>query len=666
MITSHLSRLARWHRTLALIVVLPLLAWSLTGLLHPLMTRWQPSAAAMVPPPEIINAPSGTSWQALPAPASVLPKDLVMTELRPLTWQGTAYWMAGGADGTRQYFRAHDGQLSDIEPALMTALARHFTGISSGEAELQLITSFSAEYPFINRYLPVWRVQFSGHDTVTFIEPRGLRLSALSDPWKTWFSATFSRLHSWSFWSHEPSRDIAMAIVLSLGLAVVVTGIFRLFRRKTVVGSKALNSSNPTELSAPHAARRWHRRLGWFVALGAIASMSSGMFHVLAINKSQPSFNAKPERVAFSAGQLRTLPPVLGVMGERSLAVASANGPLWMSYAVDRGHGAKSQHSGHDKEHAEHQHHAATPNLAISLQRAENAQPVAIERYVQQLAAGVLAQHPQTVEIDNNGLDPATGATLLPTGSYSESYQRTSPKIGLIYRLAKDTEAYANVSGSFEPPSFSEALNNQPLKAQRAITAEVGARGHIHLADARLGWDASLYRARIRNELLTLAVGTSSATINADKTLHQGVELGLSARANAWRAQASYLYNDFRFVRDTGAGNNDIAGLPSQVLNAEVAVKLPGNVWFGPTLQSASRAWVDHKNTLNAPGYSVYGVKLNQSMNNGFAWFVEGRNLGDKRYASTTGVIFDAGGADQAQFSPGDGRAVYAGVSQAF
>tara|TARA_R110001592_G_scaffold109959_1_gene306016 strand:- start:1512 stop:2882 length:1371 start_codon:yes stop_codon:yes gene_type:complete len=347
----------------------------------------------MVPPPEIINAPSGTSWQALPAPASVLPKDLVMTELRPLTWQGEAYWMVGGADGTRQYFRAHDGQLSDIEPALMTALARHFTGISSGDPELQLITSFSAEYPFINRYLPVWRVQFNGHDTVAFIEPRGLRLSALSDPWKTWFSATFSRLHSWSFWSHEPSRDIAMAIVLSLGLAVVVTGIFRLFRRKTVVGSKALNSSNPTELSAPHAARRWHRRLGWFVALGAIASMSSGMFHVLAINKSQPSFNAKPERVAFSAGQLRTLPPVLGVMGERSLAVASANGPLWMSYAVDRGHGAKSQHSGHDKEHAEHQHHAATPNLAISLQRAENAQPVAIERYVQELAAGVLAQH---------------------------------------------------------------------------------------------------------------------------------------------------------------------------------------------------------------------------------------------------------------------------------
>ena len=81
----------------------------------------------------------------------------------------------------------------------------------------------------------------------------------------------------------------------------------------------------------------------------------------------------------------------------------------------------------------------------------------------------IFATRKQTVEIDNNGLDPATGATLLPTGSYSESYQRTSPKIGLIYRLAKDTEVYANVSGSFEPPSFSETLNNQPLKAQRAM-----------------------------------------------------------------------------------------------------------------------------------------------------------------------------------------------------
>jgi hypothetical protein len=33
------ERLMRWHRRLAILAVIPLLAWSLTGLLHPLMSR---------------------------------------------------------------------------------------------------------------------------------------------------------------------------------------------------------------------------------------------------------------------------------------------------------------------------------------------------------------------------------------------------------------------------------------------------------------------------------------------------------------------------------------------------------------------------------------------------------------------------------------------------
>jgi iron complex outermembrane receptor protein len=45
----------------------------------------------------------------------------------------------------------------------------------------------------------------------------------------------------------------------------------------------------------------------------------------------------------------------------------------------------------------------------------------------------------------------------------------------------------------------------------------------------------------------------------------------------------------------------------------------------------------------------------------GFSAYVEVKNLADINYAATTGVIANAGGADAAQFSPGDGRAFYAG-----
>lgn len=251
---------------------------------------------------------------------------------------------------------------------------------------------------------------------------------------------------------------------------------------------------------------------------------------------------------------------------------------------------------------------------------------------------------------------------------YDKDYRRFSPKLGVLHHLSSALDVYANVSGSYEPPSFSETTAGAGFnEAQRARTYELGARGHGHLGTVRLGYDLSVYRARVRNELLALAqIGMQTLTVNADKTLHQGVEAGLLAESASWRAQASYLYNDFRFQRDAVFGNNTIAGVPKQLLAAEWALRLPHQIWLGPTLRSASRAWVDHANSLSAPGYTVVGAKLNQQLGQGLSWFVEGRNLGDKRHASTTGVIRDAGGKDAAQFSPGEGRALYVGVSKAF
>ncbi|HEY8509083.1 MAG TPA: hypothetical protein VIL32_12040, partial [Steroidobacteraceae bacterium] len=60
--------------------------------------------------------------------------------------------------------------------------------------------------------------------------------------------------------------------------------------------------------------------------------------------------------------------------------------------------------------------------------------------------------------------------------------------------------------------------------------------------------------------------------------------------------------------------------------------------------------------------YTVWGLRIGNDTDVGFSWFIEGRNLADRRYAATTGVIADARGQDSAQFLPGDGRAFYAGV----
>ena len=46
----------------------------------------------------------------------------------------------------------------------------------------------------------------------------------------------------------------------------------------------------------------------------------------------------------------------------------------------------------------------------------------------------------------------------------------------------------------------------------------------------------------------------------------------------------------------------------------------------------------------------------------GISFFIEAKNLTNKIYAATTGILSNAGGADSAQFLPGEGRSLVSGV----
>lgn len=252
--------------------------------------------------------------------------------------------------------------------------------------------------------------------------------------------------------------------------------------------------------------------------------------------------------------------------------------------------------------------------------------------------------------------------------SVDKSFRHVSPKIGFLHDFTPAIHFYGNLSGSYEPPTFGELAggpNVTPVAAQRATTLEVGSRGLSKQQWGDLRWDVSLYRARVKNELLALndANGNPLGTVNTDQTIHQGIEAGLEANlGSAWTLRANYLLNDFRFDGDRTYGNNRLAGIPRQFVTGEVLYKTSNGLYFGPNLRIASAAYVDHANTLQAAGYSVFGFKLGQRVSKHLSWFVDARNLGNKIYAATTNVVADAKGADSEQFYPGDGRAVYLGI----
>lgn len=248
--------------------------------------------------------------------------------------------------------------------------------------------------------------------------------------------------------------------------------------------------------------------------------------------------------------------------------------------------------------------------------------------------------------------------------SFDTEYEAVSPKLGWRRELSQEAQVFANLSRSFEPPSFGELAGGPGItqvRAQKASTFEIGSRGTL----PESAWDTALYYARVEDELLSQTDGTGNplGTVNAPRTLHIGAEIGLRRQFGRSELHAAYLWNEFRFDGHPVYGDNDLPGIPAHFLRGEALYRAPSGWYFGPTLEWSPRRYpVDMANTLYAEDYVIFGAKLGVRSRNGLSWFVEGRNLANRTYAATTSVIANAGGADAAVFNPGEGRGVYAGI----
>ncbi len=272
-------------------------------------------------------------------------------------------------------------------------------------------------------------------------------------------------------------------------------------------------------------------------------------------------------------------------------------------------------------------------------------------------------------ELDDKFLDEDEDGV---DNSLDEIYTGFSPKLGMRYEINESAQIFANVSRSFEPPSFAELAGGPdvtPVDEQTATTLEIGTRGTLSgngSLDA-VRWDAAYYYAKVDDELLSLtdASGDPLGTVNADQTIHQGIEFGMDIsflRDLNWRQ--SYLFNDFQFDEDDVFNDNELAGIPRHLYITELVYHHPGGFYAGPNLEwSPQRYAVDHANTLFNNSYKVWGFKFGyRPGKSSLSWFVDARNIFDENYAASTGVTANALGLDSAQFLPGDGRSIFAGI----
>ncbi|RNJ62849.1 MAG: PepSY domain-containing protein [Porphyrobacter sp. IPPAS B-1204] len=267
------TKTARWsyskHQWLGLIGGISLLVWGLSGLTHIAMVLFGPQQAAFMPPAAEV------ALEGARPIAETLEKEgiaeAVAVKTVPAPGGGVLWQITPAADGVRRYFRPADGsEVTDGDRAQAEFLARHYLATDRAITSARLQTEFDADYPWVNRLLPVWKLEFAGEDGLTaYVHTETSSLAAVNNTTKTRLQSVFRALHTWEWVPLGMDWLRVMVIGLMVGslLALGLTGIAMLV---TVRRKKRLPG-----------ARGWHRIAGYVLALPLIMFSVSGIYHLI-------------------------------------------------------------------------------------------------------------------------------------------------------------------------------------------------------------------------------------------------------------------------------------------------------------------------------------------------------------------------------------------------
>ncbi|BFM15893.1 hypothetical protein R50073_20760 [Maricurvus nonylphenolicus] len=211
----------------------------------------------------------------------------------------------------RRYFDLKtQHELTDYDQQQARWLASYYTGRPQSEIDaVTMQTEFNHQYPWVNRLLPVYRIEFAGSEQLTaYIHTETNALASLSNQTKRVLQGLFQALHSWDWLSASTDstkagvewiRVILIALFMCCLATMAITGLSLLALLK--------------QRRMPQATRYWHRILGYALWLPILGWSASGFYHLL-----QSAYIAPGDERVIGI----QLPPVMDL---RSLELANAS-----------------------------------------------------------------------------------------------------------------------------------------------------------------------------------------------------------------------------------------------------------------------------------------------------------------------------------------------------
>lgn len=244
----------------------------------------------------------------------------------------------------------------------------------------------------------------------------------------------------------------------------------------------------------------------------------------------------------------------------------------------------------------------------------------------------------------------------LDTTSGGKNYAKFSPKVGATYEVMPNVGLYANYSKGFSPPALTAIFRKRTTAAadgslfyynlEPALfdNAEIG--GWASLLKNKIYIDFAAYQMNGTNELLNIRQPDNSTDYqSAGKTLHKGIELGVSAKPSQelfFRFGGTYALHKFvQFTLSQKAADliknvdgKEMPSAPKYVFNTELSYypKWFKNFRTSVEWQRVGKWYQNQTNTVSYDGYSVINARA------GYKWkgieaFINILNATDALYA---------------------------------
>ncbi|MES3094000.1 TonB-dependent receptor family protein [Sphingomonas aerolata] len=330
-----------------------------------------------------------------------------------------------------------------------------------------------------------------------------------------------------------------------------------------------------------------------------------------------------------------------------------------------------------------------------------------------QFIAGIGAER-SIIGVTQTGYAYPLGANpVLSVIPAKRHFWNVAPEASLVWQAIDAVRLHARVGTGYGIPQAGALFvtpagvpgNNVTLKTQRNTGIDLGAEVAL---GTNLKAEVTGYYEWFRNEQVSQSAGVNllAYTTNAPRSVHRGVELGLSwtplpAVLPGARIDASYSYNDHHYTEfverlTSGAASatfdragNRIPGVIPTFVNVRLGYDQPGGAVAGlggfVELTHRDRYAIDNGNLLSVAGYTLANLNLHYDPPKGEGvWsrlrlFASVQNLFDTTYVGSASVIANSLNAATGQQNPeavlrtatgsiyaGVPRTVYAGVKARF